>query len=137
MILKMEIFKKTVWFCLDTANQQAKYALPSNGSTCHLCGGMRLFSGGAILAAARSRSGSDTTPWCHSFPSRRFATPPLQSLCGYCLYGGGRLFFVGDGALDVPLHQTTTTLCGGGRLFVCFRKNLVFLLTFAQRYGMI
>ena len=26
------------------------------------------------LAAARSRSGSDTTPWCHSFPSRRFAT---------------------------------------------------------------
>ena len=27
------------------------------------------------LAAARSRSGSDTTPWCHSLPSRRFATP--------------------------------------------------------------
>ena len=26
------------------------------------------------LAAARSRSGSDTTPWCHSRPSRRFAT---------------------------------------------------------------
>ena len=41
----MEIFKKFVWFCVDTANQQAKYALPSNGSTCRLCGGMRLFSG--------------------------------------------------------------------------------------------
>ena len=27
-----------------------------------------------LLATARSRSGSDTTPWCHSFPSRRFAT---------------------------------------------------------------
>ena len=26
------------------------------------------------LAAARSRSGSDTTPWCHSLPSRRSAT---------------------------------------------------------------
>ena len=26
------------------------------------------------LASARSRSGSDTTPWCHSLPSRRFAT---------------------------------------------------------------
>ena len=25
------------------------------------------------LASARSRSGSDTTPWCHSLPSRRFA----------------------------------------------------------------
>jgi hypothetical protein len=41
MILKMEIFKKTVWFCVDTANQQAKYALPSNGGTCRLCGGGR------------------------------------------------------------------------------------------------
>ena len=27
------------------------------------------------LAAARSRHGSDTTPWCHSLPWRRFATP--------------------------------------------------------------
>ena len=27
-----------------------------------------------ILAAARSRSRSDTTPWCHSLRSRRFAT---------------------------------------------------------------
>ena len=27
------------------------------------------------LAAARSRRGSDTTPWCHSTPRRRFATP--------------------------------------------------------------
>ena len=27
------------------------------------------------LAAARSRSRSDTTPWCHSLRSRRFATP--------------------------------------------------------------
>ena len=26
------------------------------------------------LAAARSRHGSDTTPWCHSLPCRRFAT---------------------------------------------------------------
>ena len=26
------------------------------------------------LAAARSRRGSDTTPWCHSLPRRRFAT---------------------------------------------------------------
>ena len=30
--------------------------------------------GPPCLAAARSRSGSDTTPWCHSLPSRRFAT---------------------------------------------------------------
>ena len=29
---------------------------------------------GPFLAAARSRSGSDTTLWCHSRPSRRFAT---------------------------------------------------------------
>ena len=27
-----------------------------------------------FLVATRSRSGSDTTPWCHSLPSRRFAT---------------------------------------------------------------
>ena len=32
------------------------------------------------LAAARSRSGSDTTPWCHSFPSRRFATQRARLL---------------------------------------------------------
>ena len=30
------------------------------------------------LAAARSRSCSDTTPWCHSFHSSRFATSPVQ-----------------------------------------------------------
>ena len=30
--------------------------------------------GGALLAAARSRSGSDNRPGCHSLPSRRFAT---------------------------------------------------------------
>ena len=30
--------------------------------------------GGDGLAAARSRSGSDTALWCHSLPSRRFAT---------------------------------------------------------------
>ena len=29
----------------------------------------------SCLAAARSRSRSDTTPWCHSLRSRRFATP--------------------------------------------------------------
>ena len=28
-----------------------------------------------LLTAARSRSRSDTTPWCHSLRSRRFATP--------------------------------------------------------------
>ena len=32
------------------------------------------FVGGDGLAAARSRSGSDTALWCHSLPSRRFAT---------------------------------------------------------------
>ena len=31
------------------------------------------------LAAARSRSGSDTTPRCHSLPSRRFATPASRT----------------------------------------------------------
>ncbi len=30
------------------------------------------------LAAARSRSGSDSPPDCHSLPSRRFATPGLS-----------------------------------------------------------
>ena len=30
------------------------------------------------LAAARSRSGSDMPPACHSLPSRRFATPALR-----------------------------------------------------------
>ena len=30
---------------------------------------------GPRLTAVRSRSGSDTTLWCHSRPSRRFATP--------------------------------------------------------------
>ncbi len=39
---------------------------------------------GATLAAARSRSGYDTTPWCHGGPSRRFATP----------YTGEASFFV-------------------------------------------
>ena len=28
--------------------------------------------------AVRSRSGSDTTPWCHSRPSRRFATSTVR-----------------------------------------------------------
>ncbi|MBR3964905.1 MAG: hypothetical protein IKJ80_05815, partial [Clostridia bacterium] len=32
------------------------------------------------LASARSRSGSDTTPWCHSLPSRRFATSRREPL---------------------------------------------------------
>ena len=31
-----------------------------------------------LLAAARSRSGSDSPPDCHSLPSRRFATPGLS-----------------------------------------------------------
>ena len=31
------------------------------------------------LAAARSRSGSDTAPWCHSLPSRRFATSQREA----------------------------------------------------------
>ena len=35
----------------------------------------RSFMDRRVLAAARSRSGSDTTLWCHSGPSRRFATP--------------------------------------------------------------
>ena len=32
------------------------------------------FSGRRVLVATRSRSRSDTTPWCHSLRSRRFAT---------------------------------------------------------------
>ena len=32
------------------------------------------------LAAARSRSGSDTTVWCHSLPSRRFATSRREAM---------------------------------------------------------
>ena len=35
------------------------------------------------LAAARSRSGSDSPPDCHSLPSRRFATPDCHSLRSY------------------------------------------------------
>ena len=31
---------------------------------------------GGVLAAARSRRGSDSPPDCHSLPRRRFATPP-------------------------------------------------------------
>ena len=32
------------------------------------------------LAAARSRSGSDTTLWCHSLPLRRFATSRRKAI---------------------------------------------------------
>ena len=50
------------------------------------------------LAAARSCSGSDTTPWCHSLPLRRFATSrrkamlPPDSASKKCntLYLGGK-----------------------------------------------
>ena len=38
--------------------------------------------GGDGLAAARSRSGSDTALWCHSLPSRRFATSTPQKTNG-------------------------------------------------------
>ena len=34
------------------------------------------------LAAARSRSGSDTAPRCHSLPSRRFATAAIRFSAG-------------------------------------------------------
>ena len=34
------------------------------------------FPGRRVLVATRSRSRSDTTPWCHSLRSRRFATSP-------------------------------------------------------------
>ena len=41
------------------------------------------------LASARSRSGSDTTPWCHSLPSRRFATSRRKALARRFSADGG------------------------------------------------
>ena len=40
-----------------------------------------------VLAAARSRSGSDSHLGCHSLPSRRFATPVPTKLT-FSPYGG-------------------------------------------------
>ena len=53
------------------------------------------------LAAARSRSGSDTTPWCHSLPSRRFATR------------GERLIFLSLGRANTVRPYGVEVLCGG------------------------
>ena len=58
------------------------------------------FPDSRVLVATRSRSRSDTTPWCHSLRSRRFATstPTINTPTvskrkvakEFCLFQGGR-----------------------------------------------
>ena len=48
----------------------------SSGVLNRSCAGSPLSPAVTRLAAARSRSRSDTTLWCHSLRSRRFATSP-------------------------------------------------------------
>jgi hypothetical protein len=54
-----------------------------------------------VLAAAREQSGSDTTPWCHSTPRRRFATPPYGAARN--MQGAG--IKVPGGHRDPPLQS--------------------------------
>ena len=51
----------------------------------------------AGLAAARSRSRSDSPPDCHSLRSRRFATQPLAIARSECLSASRRLSVCGFG----------------------------------------
>ena len=55
-----------------------------------------------ILAAARSRSGSDSSPNCHSIPSRRFATR-----CGSVTFGGKQhsVVFMHPQAASLPRRE--------------------------------
>ena len=71
-VLRSKSRKEPAMVCLTNSKNGNKvthtHALSVTTLSCHR------------LTAARSCSRSDTTPWCHSFRSRRFATP------------GGRLF---------------------------------------------
>ena len=80
-------------------NTKRKKTAPSRGE-CRLFGaanGIRVSPAGSVFRGsdrsrlrARSRSGSDSPPDCHSLPSRRFATPDCHSLrsCPLCVSTG-------------------------------------------------
>ena len=83
------------------------------------------------LAAARSRSGSDTTPWCHSLPSRRFATQRARLLVSPIITQIGR-----ENNVSAENYVSRTVEDAGPDNFVNILMRISLMDCFFVRYFM-
>ena len=96
-------------------------------STRHLQSKTPSFSDSRVLVATRARSRSDTTPWCHSLRSRRFATPVPTLNGDYTPFISGMSFVFGASRrrpLRFNIHNTPPR-CGTSFAFSCGRRGTV------------